>query len=204
LQIDLSCGPAGGTTAQCIDDPCDGSALDCACAARVCEALEPAPGGWTCGAFTQDHFLVGPDRDPYMTCGGGGICASPDTAIATPNGEVAIAELRVGDLVYSRTADAIVVVPLLAVTRTPVFDHHVLRVTLEGGRTLEVSGPHPTAAGPRLDELVVGQRLEQQRVLTLERIPYAHAFTYDVLPASESGSYLANGVWLGSTLAGGH
>lgn len=200
VEVDLSCGPAGGTTAQCIDDPCAGKTLDCSCAQGVCDALDPAPGGWFCAAYTQDHFLVGPTRDPFMSCSGGGVCASPDTRIATPRGKIAIADLREGDLVYSRETDAIVVVPLLAVARTAVTAHHVLRVTLDNGSVLEVSGPHPTADGRRLDELSSGSALDDARVLSVERIAYAHPFTHDILPASHTGAYLANGVWLGSTL----
>lgn len=200
LEVNLSCGPAGGTTAQCIDDPCAGKTLDCACAASVCDGLEPAVGGWQCGAYTQDHFLVGASRDPFLACSGGGVCASPDTRIATPRGEVAIAELRVGDLVYSRDADGVVVVPLLSVARTSVTSHHVMRVVTDAGHVLEVSGPHPTADGRRLDALSVDDVVDDDGVVSIERIPYTHPFTHDILPASATGTYLANGVWLGSTL----
>jgi hypothetical protein len=47
------------------------------------------------------------------------ICAAPDTPIATPQGERSIAELRVGDLVYSVDNDAIVAVPIARVGSTP-------------------------------------------------------------------------------------
>jgi len=53
------------------------------------------------------------------------VCASPDTPIATPFGERAIAELRVGDLVYSVDDGAILPVPLVSVGKTPVTHHHV-------------------------------------------------------------------------------
>jgi len=32
-------------------------------------------------------------------------------------------------------------------------------------------------------------------------VPYAEAYTYDVLPDSDSGSYFAGGVLIGTTLA---
>jgi hypothetical protein len=201
VEVNLSCGPAGGTTAQCIDDPCGGAALDCTCAGKVCDGLDPAPGGWQCAAYTQEHFLVGPTREPFMACSGGGVCASPDTRIAAPGGEVAIADLRAGDLVYSRDHAGIVVVPITVVARTPVTAHHVMRVGFAGGRLLEVSGPHPVVDGRRLDALSVGDEVEGERVVSVERIAYAHAFTHDILPASPTGAYLANGIWLGSTIA---
>lgn len=199
VEVSLSCGPAGGTTAQCIADPCAGKTLDCACAGGVCDALQPDVG-WQCGVYDKDHFLVGPDREPFMACTGGGVCASPDTRIATPGGEVAIADLHVGDLVYSRDQRGVVVVPLVAVARTPVTAHHVMRVVTDAGHVLEVSGPHPTADGQRLDTLSMGADLDGERVVSVERIAYTHPFTHDILPASQTGTYLANGVWLGSTL----
>ena len=125
--------------------------------------------------------------------------ASPDTCIATPGGEIAIADLRVGDLVYSDHHGTIVV-PLVAVARTPVTAHHVMRVITDAGHVFEVSGPHPTADARRLDGLVAGADLDGDRVVSIERIAYTHPFTHDILPASASGTYLANGVWLGSTL----
>ena len=38
------------------------------------------------------------------------------------------------------------------------------------------------------------------RIEAVARIPYQHAFTYDILPASDTGAYLAGGVAIGSTL----
>jgi len=37
-------------------------------------------------------------------------------------------------------------------------------------------------------------------VMSAELVPYAHAFTFDILPASETGTYVAGGVLIGSTL----
>jgi hypothetical protein len=154
----------------------------------------------TCGVYAQDHFLVGPGRDPFMSCSGGGICASPDTQIATPSGERPIADLEPGDLVYSRDRHQTVIVPVLTVTRRPVNHHRVVRLELSDGAILEISGPHPTGDLRRLDELSAGDDLDGRRVLSTALVPYGHSHTYDILPASESGDYVANGVWMGTTL----
>jgi hypothetical protein len=111
-----------------------------------------------------------------------------------------LAESATGDLVYSLRDGQTVVAPLLAASRTPVSEHTVLRISLEDATALEISGPHPTADGRRLDQLAIGEVLDGRRIAAIERIPYRHAFTYDVLPASETAAYLAAGVWLGSTL----
>ena len=130
------------------------------------------------------------------------VCASPDTPIATPSGDRPIAELVAGDLVYSQSGEAIVVVPLLRVNRVPAKDHVVVRVTLDSGAVLEISPRHPTADGKTFADLRPGDRLDGARVLGVERIPYAHPFTHDILPASSTGTYFAGGALIGSTLFG--
>jgi hypothetical protein len=127
-------------------------------------------------------------------------CASPETPIATPDGERALEDLRVGDLVYSVDDLAIVAVPILAVHRQPAQGHAVPRVVLDDGRTLEVSAGHPTADGRTFGDLAPGDRLGER---TVERIVYAayrHPFTYDIRPDSSTGTYFAAGALVASTL----
>jgi hypothetical protein len=132
------------------------------------------------------------------------ICAAPDTPIATPEGDRAIAELRVGDLVYSVDHGAIVAVPIVRAGSTPVQDHRALRILLQGGARLEISPGHPMADGRPLSELRAGGWLDEQHAVeAVELVPYAYARTYDILPASSTGTYFAAGALLGSTLAVG-
>ena len=129
------------------------------------------------------------------------ICAAPNTPIATPEGEKPIASLAVGDLVYSVDAGAIRAVPLVQVSHTPVARHHVMRIVLEGGRVLEISPGHPTADNRQFGNLAPGSPLdEQHRVVTAALVPYAYDATYDILPASSTGTYFAAGALVGSTL----
>jgi hypothetical protein len=130
------------------------------------------------------------------------VCASPDTPIATPEGDRSIADLNVGDLVYSVDGDAIRSVPILRVGRTPVLDHRIVRVRLAGGRTLEISAGRPTADGRTFAALKVGATLDGAVIDFVETIPYSHSYTYDILPASTSGDYFAGGLRIGSTLTG--
>jgi hypothetical protein len=141
---------------------------------------------------------------PYMgTCEPGCtscVCASPDTPIATPTGERAIAELRVGDLVYSVEGEAVVAVPILRVNRAPVHDHHVVRVRLATGVVLEISPRHPTADGRMFGDLRAGGALDGKTIVSAELVPYGHPFTYDILPASSTHTYFAGGALIGTTL----
>jgi hypothetical protein len=130
------------------------------------------------------------------------VCASPDTSIATPEGPRAIASLREGELVYSVDRGRVVAVPVLRTRRIAVTNHHVVvRATLTNGSVLEISAPHPTADGRRFGELRAGDQLGSLGVVEVAIVPYGHAFTYDILPASDSGTYFAEGALVGSTLA---
>ncbi len=74
------------------------------------------------------------------------------------------------------------------------------RVTTTNGRTLEISAPHPTAAGRTFGDLRVGARLDGHLLESVEVIGYTHAFTYDILPDSQTGTDFAAGMLIGSTL----
>jgi len=131
----------------------------------------------------------------------GHMCAAPDTRIATPHGERPIAELRVGMRVYSVDHGELRAVPIARVARNPVRDHAVVHVSLATGRSLDVSAGHPTADGRTFGDLAPGDSLDGVIVLAVETIPYVHDATYDILPASSTGTYVAEGVLIGSTLA---
>jgi hypothetical protein len=129
------------------------------------------------------------------------ICASPDTPISTPEGERPIADIQVGDLVYSVDHDAIRPVFVTRIGRHRAENHHVVRVVTADGRTLEISAPHPTADGRLFGDLRPGSLLDGHVLESVEVIPYAHEYTYDILPASDTGTYFAAGMQIGSTLA---
>ena len=128
-------------------------------------------------------------------------CASPDTLIATPTGDRAIATLAVGDLVLSVDRGALVAVPVREVHRSPVTHHHVVEVTLDDGAVLRVSAGHPTADGRTFGTLRAGDWLGGHEVSSARVVPYTYDATYDILPDSDTGTYLAGGALIGSTLA---
>jgi hypothetical protein len=130
------------------------------------------------------------------------VCASPDTPIATPTGDRAVASLRAGDLVYSVDHGRVVAVPIVSVHQADVQHHHVVHVAFESGAVLEISGPHPTADGRAFRDLHVGDVLAGVRITDVHDVPYVFEHTYDILPASDSGAYFAGGVLIGSTLGG--
>jgi hypothetical protein len=163
------------------------------CARRTCTADTDCE----CGACVNGGCHDGPGR-----CGFACACADPDTPIATPDGERAIADLRAGDLVYTVEGDAVVVAPLARVGRRAALEGHtVVRVTLSSGRAFEMSAGHPTADGRAVADVRAGDVLGGAVVIETRVVPYDAAHTYDILPASSTGAYFAAGALVGSTLS---
>jgi hypothetical protein len=128
-------------------------------------------------------------------------CAAPTTPIATPVGDRAIADLEVGDLVYSIDRGSLAVVPIKVVHRQPVTGRHrVVELKLAHGATLRISPRHPTADGRHFSDLVAGDVVDGVRVIGTRLVDYDQPFTYDILPDSDSGTYFAGGTLIGSTL----
>ena len=190
-----TCGKPPCATAS----TCDAGEL--CCGNHCCKTGEiccDVPGPVAMGPSCTTPSSEGTCAKGCLAC----VCASPDTPIATPTGERMIAELVPGDLVYTVRGQAVVVAPILRVNKIAAHDHHVVRVTLDSGRILEISPRHPTAEGRTFADLRSGDGLDGARVIEATLIPYTHPFTYDILPDSDTGTYFAGGALIGSTLHG--
>jgi len=92
--------------------------------------------------------------------------------------------------------------PVELVSKVTVPETHIMHLlTLSDGRELLVSGGHPTADGLDIDILTPGETFDGAEIQSVEKVPYEAGFTYDLLPAGETGCYWANGILLGSTLS---
>jgi hypothetical protein len=131
----------------------------------------------------------------------GGICLAATDLIATPNGQIPVAELKPGVLVWTLDETGKrVAAPILQVSHRPTLPgFHVLRLTLADGRVVEASAGHPAMSGLPLADLRPGDALDGSELIRIESIPY-RGDTWDLLPAGPSGAYWANGVLLRSTL----
>jgi Hint domain-containing protein len=131
------------------------------------------------------------------------ICLARGTRIATPDGDVAIEDIRIGMRVWSidETGRRIVAnVIRIGQTRVPA-SHHVVRLVLDDGRIVRASPGHPLADGRLLAAIKAGDRVDGATVVNATLEPYDGGSTFDLLTDSPTHAYVADGIPLGSTLA---
>ncbi len=180
-------------------------------------AMRAVPGGYeyelsttTTSGGEPDHTVVGVvtlDGTVHETSrrarpGGCPICLETGTRIATPGGEVLVALIRTGEIVWTTDANGRrVAAPVERVARraTPG-PHLMLRLALSDGRVLVAAGAHPAADGTYLRQLHPGQRYDGATIVAVGWTPSTAPATFDILPAGPTGSYWANGILIGSTL----
>jgi hypothetical protein len=131
------------------------------------------------------------------------VCLSFDTLISTPEGNIPVIDLRPGMSVFTLDMDGNKVIkPIELVSKVLVPDSHIVcHLILNDGKELFVSGRHPTADGREISDLNPGDTLDGAELMSIEKVRYESGYTYDLIPAGETGFYWANGVLLGSTLS---
>ncbi len=147
------------------------------------------------GAITVDRQVAAPE--PMCP-----ICLARGTLIEAPSGAVAVNLLRLGDVVWTLDgAGGRVPGSVIAVGSTPVpAGHEMIRLVLADGRSVTATPGHPLADGRRLGDLVPGDEVAGSVVVAADLVPYMGEATYDLVVAGATGTYLVDGIPLGSTL----
>ena len=130
-----------------------------------------------------------------------GQCLSVIDRISTPMGLVPIYELHAGMMVWSvDTEGHRVAAALLLVSHRPAQPgQRMIHLVLSDGRFVDGSAGHPTVDGRHIGDLQPGDMFDGSLVVSVESSPYVGE-TWDILPASATGTYWANGIMLASTL----
>jgi hypothetical protein len=152
------------------------------------------------GTVRNDGIILSEQTETaILTCP---ICLTGETRIDTPSGQVRVKDIHAGMLVWTpdgnggRTA-----VPVLLTVKTPVpASHRLVHLELSDGRELFASPGHPLGDGRQLGMLAVGNTVDGATVIGVGFVPCTGGFTYDILPAGDTGVYWADGIPLKSTL----
>lgn len=140
--------------------------------------------------------------DWYRDMTGWGQCLSKNTLISTPKGLRKVQYLKIGDYIWTinRIGKKVSVKITNKAKVATVLNHKMLELLLLDGRKLLVSPGHPDIENNPLSNLIKGSIFDGSKVTYIRFIPYKEKYTYDILPAGETGSYWANNILLGSTL----
>ncbi|MEO8207414.1 MAG: Hint domain-containing protein, partial [Chloroflexota bacterium] len=130
------------------------------------------------------------------------ICLARGTIIETPSGGLPVEGLSLGDAVWTldaagRRVEGLVIA--LASTSAPL-SHRVVHLVLADGRTVTASPGHPLADGRRLGTLGLGDVVSGSLVTVADLGPYGAGRTYDIVVSGPTGTYLVDGIAMGSTL----
>lgn len=153
------------------------------------------------GTISTEGEITVAQQQPIITmCP---ICLSGSVRIDTPNGAIAVQELRQGMRVWTAnsTGQREVAVILQTVRRVVPNGVLLIHLVLADGRELFVSAGHPMFNGQPIGELQIGDILDGARVVSTELRPLEDNATYDILPSGTTKAYWANGVLLKSTLS---
>ncbi len=130
------------------------------------------------------------------------ICLARATLIETPDGGVAVEDLRIGDSIWTLDASGRRIegaVIALGSTVAPL-NHRVVRLLLADGRSVTASPGHPLADGRDLGDLRVGDVVDGSVVASAVSVAYDGGRTFDLVVSGPTGTYLVDGIPLGSTL----
>jgi len=130
------------------------------------------------------------------------ICLARGTLIETPSGGVAVEVVQIGDTVWTLDADGRRIAgTVLALGSTPApVNHQVVHLTLADGRSVTASPGHPLADGRQLGQLRAGDVVDGSVVVSADFVRYDGARTFDLVVSGPTGTYLVDGIPLGSTL----
>jgi hypothetical protein len=158
--------------------------------------------GWRyVGTITSSGEITVKTRETSLnTCP---ICLAKGTLIETPGGPVPVEQLQPGMLVWSLDLEGRRVTASISQTisnQVPE-DFRLIHITLADGRSLSASPQHPTSEGRGLGSYLIGEMVDDSRVINIDYVDYDWDYTFDILPDSPTRCYWANGILLRSSIS---
>lgn len=171
---------------------------DVDCMSTDSGAENACPEGYSCSGVSAFLCYKG-------TCDDLPICLPGTTQISTPMGAVAISDLKRGASVWSRNLQGERIEAIVEKVESVVAPkhHQVLDLTLRDGRHFTASPGHPDIHGKALETYQVGDVLDGSAITQKSLVNYGQERTWDLVTSGPTSHYLAEGVWLGSTLKSG-
>lgn len=128
-------------------------------------------------------------------------CLASSANISSSFGEINVKDLKEGMMVWTIDGDGNrVLAPIVKLSKVPAPNHKVVDLVLADGRRLQVSAAHPAANGRMVGDLKSGDEYDGSIVASADLTKHEGGYTYDLLPAGDTGYYWANGILMGSTL----
>jgi hypothetical protein len=191
----LNCGTCGNTCTRrppllCRNGTCQTN-CPCTLVGAACNPGSTCCGGGCCTGtqicctVTLGPTVTGCFEPVNGTCPTGCAncnCAAPTTPIATPVGDRPIADLKVGDLVYSIDPDRW---PCPDQVGAPTARHRQSprrRAEARARRDVEDQSAPSDADGRIFADLAPGDLVDGVRVIGARLVDYDQPFTYDILP----------------------
>ncbi|MBI4055801.1 MAG: Hint domain-containing protein [Elusimicrobia bacterium] len=180
---------------------------DCRCTGvtttlNFCPGVSCSPGYRP--EYTQDCRCV-----PSGGGGGGGGCFVAGTKVLTPNGEVAIEQIAIGDKVFSVDPDSLKLVPHKVIKLHRHNVDEVLRVAFSNGTSLQMTPPHrffdprskeykAIAKFKAGDEVLFfkekGAPSQKIKIAGIETLPREEVQVFNLTLDGEFKNYLSGGV----------
>jgi hypothetical protein len=130
------------------------------------------------------------------------ICLARGTLIETPAGGAPVEDLRIGDAAWTldEAGRRVVATVIATGSMDAPGGHVVVHLVLADGRTVTASPGHPLADGRLLGSLRPGEIVAGSIVSSADLVAYRGGETFDLVVSGPTGTYLVDGIPLGSTL----
>ena len=93
-----------------------------------------------------------------------------------------------------RNGQRVITTVINSIRRPVAQKTELMQVVLSDGRQAWLAPAHPTSDGRAIQDLQPNQKYDRAQIVSVRPVVYEQGFTYDILPAGDTGYYWANGI----------